>query len=105
MQSRLFTNPSAPATTSYDANKNALSGSAATSSGDNSFGAQIILKNQERPTIFNVFGDVSGFYTSNVDLTPHGGRSDFFLASNVGAGGRPTISRGRAGGVGVGTTV
>jgi len=108
MQSRLFTNSSAPATTSYDANRNALAGSAgsdATSSGDNSFGAQIILKSQERPTIFNVFGDVSGFYTSNVDLTPHGGRSDFFLASNVGAGWRPTISRGLAGEVVVATSV
>jgi hypothetical protein len=66
----------------------------ATSSDDASFGAQIILKNQERPGSFNIFGDVSEFYTNNVDLTPHGTRSDFFLAANVGAAWRPTISRG-----------
>jgi hypothetical protein len=93
-QSRLFTNSQTPGTTSFDANGNALSDSGATSSGDDSFGAQIILKNQERQPSFNVFGGASAFYTNNVDLTPHGTRSDFFLASNVGAAWRPTISRG-----------
>jgi hypothetical protein len=92
-QSRLFTNPSAPGTASFDANGNALSDSSATSSGDDSFGAQIILKNQERPKSFSVFGDAAGFYTNNVDLTPNHTRSDFFLASNVGGAWRPTISR------------
>ena len=93
-QSRLFTNPSAPGTTAFDANGNALDNSGAISSGDDSFGAQIILKNQERPKSLIVFGDVAGFYTNNVDLTPSRTRSDFFLASNVGAAWRPTISRG-----------
>ena len=93
-QSRLFTNPSAPGTTAFDANGNALDNSGAISSGDDSFGAQIILKNQERPKSLIVFGDVAGFYTNNVDLTPNRTRSDFFLASNVGAAWRPTISRG-----------
>jgi hypothetical protein len=93
-QSRLFTNPSAPGTTSFDANGNTLDNSGATSSGDDSFGAQIILKNQERPKSLIVFGDIAAFYTSNVDLTPNRTRSDFFLASNVGAAWRPTISRG-----------
>jgi hypothetical protein len=93
-QSRLFTNPSAPGTTAFDANGNTLDNSGATSSGDDSFGAQIILKNQERPKSLIVFGDIAAFYTSNVDLTPNRTRSDFFLASNVGAAWRPTISRG-----------
>ena len=92
-QSRLFTNPSAPGTSSFDANGNTLSDSSATTSGDDSFGAQIILKNQERPKSFGVFGDVAGFYTNNVDLTPNRTRSDFFLASNVGGAWRPTLSR------------
>jgi hypothetical protein len=96
-QSRLFTNPQTPGTTSFDANGNALPDNSATTSGDDSFGAQIILKNQERQPSFNVFGDASAFYTNNVDLTPHRTRSDFFLASNVGAAWRPTISRGLVG--------
>jgi len=55
-QSRLFTNPQTPGTTSFDANGNALPDNSATTSGDDSFGAQIILKNQERQPSFNVFG-------------------------------------------------
>jgi hypothetical protein len=104
-QSRLFTNPSAPGTTSYDANGNALDDSSATTSGDDSFGAQIILKNQERPKSFSVFGDVSAFYTNNVDLTPQGTRSDFFLAANVGAVWRPIISRGLVAEISTGSSV
>ena len=92
-QSRLFTNPSAPGTTSFDPNGNTLSDSTTTTSGDDSFGAQIILKNQERPKTFSMFGDVAGFHTNNVDLTPNRTRSDFFLASNVGGAWRPTLSR------------
>ena len=84
-QSRLFTTPAAPGTISYDANGNPLPDNAATSSGDESFGTQIILKSQERPKNFSVFGDVSSFYTTNVDLTPNNTRSDFFLAASAGA--------------------
>ena len=43
-QARLFANPSAPGTTSSDANGIALPEDNATSSGDDSFGTQIILK-------------------------------------------------------------
>jgi len=96
-QSRLFTNPQTPGTTSVDANGNIIPESAATSSGDSSFGTQIILKSQERPPSFNIFGDVSGFYTNNADLTPRRMRSDFFLVSDLGAAWRPTISRGLVG--------
>jgi hypothetical protein len=93
-QSRLFTNPAAPGTTSFEANGSALPDGAAATSGDDSFGTQIILKNQERPKNFSVFGDVSVFYTNNVDLTPHGTRSDTFLAANTGAAWQPLISQG-----------
>ena len=104
-QSRLFTNPETPGTTSFDANGNTLPESGGTSSGDNSFGTQIILKNQARVPSFNVFGDASGFYTNNVDLTPHRERSDFFLASNVGVAWRPTISRGLVGEISAATSI
>ena len=84
-QSRLFTNPTVPGTTAYDENGNQLPDAAETTTGDDSFGTQIILKNQERPKSFSVFGDASVFYTNNVDLTPDHTRSDAFVASNAGA--------------------
>ena len=92
-QSRLFTNPSAPGTT-VDANGTALPEEESPSStGDDSFGAQIILKNQERRRSFGVFADFSVFHTNNVDLTPRRTRSDSFLAANIGTTWRPALSR------------
>ena len=91
-QSRLFPNPSAPGTTSVDANGTALpEEESASDSGDDSFGAQIILKNQERRRLYTVFADVSAYHTNNVDLDAAGSRSDSFLAANVGAAWRPAI--------------
>lgn len=91
-QSRLFNNPTAPGTAVVDANGTALPGDEnATGSEDDSFGDQIILKNQERRRLFTVFTDVSAFHTNNVDLIPHGTRSDSFLAANLGATWRPAI--------------
>jgi hypothetical protein len=104
-QSRLFTNPSTPGTTSVDANADASGGSSPMSSGDDSFGAQIILKNQERPRSFSIGGDVSSFYTNNVDLTPRVTRSDSFLAANVGAAWRPILSRALTADLSVGGSV
>lgn len=91
-QARLFPNPSAPGSTSVDANGTALpEEESASDSGDDSFGAQIILKNQERRRIYTVFADVSAYHTNNVDLNASGSRSDSFLAANVGAAWRPAI--------------
>jgi hypothetical protein len=104
-QSRLFTNPAASPAVSFDANGNALPEAAATSSGDESFGTQIILKKQERPKDFSVLGDVSGFYTNNVDLRAHETRGDFFLATNAGAAWRPMITRGLIGEISAGGSV
>ena len=104
-QSRLFGNPSVPGTTSYDENGNALSENEATSSTDNSFGTQIVLKNQERPKSFSLFGNASASYTNNVDLTSRGTRSDFFVATNAGAAWRPAIGRTLAADVSVGTSI
>jgi hypothetical protein len=104
-QSRLFTNPAAPGTIAYDENGNPLPDGAETTSGDESFGTQIILKNQERPKDFTVFGDASVFYTNNVDLTPDHTRSDAFVAANAGAAWRPIVSRELVGEVSVGTSI
>jgi signal transduction histidine kinase len=91
-QARLFPNPAAPGTASVDANGTALADEeSASDSGDESFGNQIILKNQERRRLYTVFADVSAFHTNNVDLTPSGTRSDTFLASSVGVAWRPAI--------------
>ena len=93
-QSRLFTNSSAPGTTSVDANGTALPDEESPpGTGDDSFGAQIIMKNQERRRSFTVFADVSAFHTNNVDLIPRGTRSDSFLAANIGTAWRPVLSR------------
>ncbi|MFN2621843.1 MAG: hypothetical protein ABR611_03270 [Chthoniobacterales bacterium] len=89
-QSRLFTNQTAPGTSAVDANGTALPEEEATSdSGDDSFGAQIILKNQERPRKFSVFSDISISRTNNVDLTPRATRSDSFLAARMGGAWKP----------------
>ena len=93
-QARLFPNPAAPGSTSIDANGTALpEEESASDSGDDSFGAQIILKNQERRRLYTVFADVSAFHTNNVDLNGSGSRSDSFLAGNVGATWRPAIGQ------------
>ncbi len=95
-QSRLFINPSAPEGTRFVGIGDAENKNSATSSGDDSFGTQIILKNQERPPSFDIFADVSLSWTSNVDLTPDHTRGDSFLTANVGGVWRPTLIRGLA---------
>lgn len=93
-QSRLFTNPTAPGSTAVDANGTALADEESSShSEDDSFGTQIILKNQERRRIFTFFADVSAFHTNNVDLVRAGSRSDSFLAANVGGFWRPALRK------------
>ena len=107
-QSRLFTAPSAPGTTLVDANGAALPAQeeeSPTSSEDESFGAQIIFKNQQRRRYFSVFADASIIHTNNVDLTPSGRRSDTFLAANAGGAWRPSIQPGLVAEVSAGASV
>jgi hypothetical protein len=105
-QSRLFTNQTAPGASSVDANGTPLpEEEAATDSGDDSFGAQIILKNQERPRKFSVFSDISVFRTNNVDLTSRDGRSDSFLAARVGGAWKPILSSQLIGEISVSSSV
>lgn len=101
-QSRLFTNPGGAMAIPVDANGTALPAEEGAVSDDESFGTQIILKNQPRPRRFSVFADSSVFHTNNVELTPDGTRSDSFLALNAGAAWRPTLSRGFSGEISAG---
>lgn len=92
-ESRLFTPPTATGTTAIEPEGEEAAGES-TTSGDESFGTQLILKSQERPKQFAVFDDVSVIYTNNVDLTPNHTRSDAFVVANSGAAWRPTIAPG-----------
>jgi hypothetical protein len=92
-ESRLFAPPTA-ASTSAVTSEDEATGAETTTSGDESFGTQLILKSQERPKQFAVFDDVSVIYTNNVDLTPDHYRSDAFIVANTGAAWRPGIARG-----------
>ena len=92
-ESRLFAPPTATETWAVTSEDEETSNES-TTSGDESFGTQLILKSQERPKQFAVFDDVSVIYTNNVDLTPDHYRSDAFIVANTGAAWRPTIARG-----------
>ena len=89
-QSRLFS--SAPPPTGSAMTQNADSDGAGTISADDSFGAQIVLKNDKRPPTVDIFSNASVYYTNNVDLTPNHTRSDVFVIGNVAAAWRPIIS-------------
>ena len=52
---------------------------------DEDLGEQWMLKHNQRPQFFNVFADVSGFYTSNVALAHKPEFSDSFIVASVGA--------------------
>ncbi len=92
-ESRLYTSPTATGTAAIEPEGEEPAGEA-TTSGDESFGTQLILKSQERPKTFAVFDDVSVIYSNNVDLTPNHTRSDAFIVANSAAAWRPTIARG-----------
>ena len=80
-QSRLLQKmPDAPVAT-VDANGNALP--ATDNTADDSFGAQMILKDQERVQPFVLSGGASVFYTSNVALTRRDTRDDVFTVVNA----------------------
>jgi len=103
-QSRLFTAPNTSAGDSFQTDQDQTT-EQSTRAGDESFGTQLILKNQERPRSFTAFGDVSVFYTNNVDLTPDKMRSDEFVVANTGVAWRPIISRGLLADVSVATSI
>jgi hypothetical protein len=83
-QARLFDRPAGTQAAGMTADGTALPDSGTTASEDDSFGAQQILKNQERVREFAVIGDAAVFYTSNVALTRHGTIEDSFVVVNAG---------------------
>jgi hypothetical protein len=90
-QSRLFQQTPAPTSTNVTADGMALPASGSTSD-DDSFGDQVILKSQPRLPTFVVSGDASFFYTDNVALTGHDRRDDTFLVGRVAAVWMPRIA-------------
>lgn len=61
-----------------------LPDASASATGDDAFGAQIILKRQERPRPFSAFAEISAFATNNVALTPRDRLDDNFLVLSAG---------------------
>lgn len=65
--------------------------SAPDSDGDEDLGMQLLLKKKPKYKPFKVFGDVSGFYTSNAQLSKHDTKDDYFWITQVGASYMPKI--------------
>ena len=92
-QSRLYRQTAAPVSPGVDANGNALPQTHSGGSEDDSFGAQQILKAQERERAFSFTGGISVLYTDNVALTRRLIRGDFFAVGDVGVNWMPKFSR------------
>jgi hypothetical protein len=90
-QARLFQQQQTPAATATNSTGAALATGDVTSSDDDSFGAQMILKDQPKHPKFFVVGDTSFIYSNNVALTHRDERSDGLFIANAGAGWHPTF--------------
>ncbi|MEP6822230.1 MAG: hypothetical protein ABI946_07770 [Chthoniobacterales bacterium] len=91
-QARLFRESGSAPRPSVDANGNQIGETTeASSSDDDSFGAQAILKNQERPRPYIVTGGISLFHTDNVALTRTGTRADEFIVADASLGWSPKL--------------
>ncbi len=90
-QARLYEESVPPAKIGVDANGTALADTEPTSSDDDSFGAQQILKNQERIRPFSLTAGASLVYTSNVALVRRGEQSDSFAVFDISAGWTPHL--------------
>jgi hypothetical protein len=62
------------------------------SPGDSDIGVQQVLKRRDKLQPFTLFGDFSGFYTSNVALAKQGLQEDAFYVGTVGASWQPRIT-------------
>lgn len=69
-----------------------LPGGGTVNSEDESFGAQQILKTQEKATDFTIGGSASVFYTSNVALTRYNTISDGFFVGDAGFSWAPRVN-------------
>ena len=104
-QSRLYRQTTPPVSAGVDANGNALPEAEATSSDDDSFGAQKILKTQERRRFFVVSGGASLVYTDNVALTRRGTRDDVFAVANAGINWTPQLGNNLEGSFGANASI
>ena len=83
-QARLFQQTPATPVAPVDENGNAI-GSNSDTSGDDSFGAQVLLKDQERVRPFTLSAGATGYGTSNVALTRRHAQSDAFVIADASA--------------------
>jgi hypothetical protein len=90
-QARLFQKTPTATNTAVNADGTPL-GDTDTSSDDDSFGTQVILKSKERVRQFAITGDASVFYTNNVALTRSGKIDDVFFVANAGASWTPRLN-------------
>ena len=81
-QARLFQKTPAAPVASVDANGNAISDGSDTS-GDDSFGAQVILKDQGKVRFFTLSAGAAAYYTNNVALTRRDERDDVFVIAGA----------------------
>lgn len=90
-QARLFQKTPTATNTAVNANGTPLP-ETDTSSDDDSFGAQVLLKNKEQvPTLF-LSADTSVFYTNNAALTRRDETSDAFFVTDAAASWTPRIA-------------
>lgn len=92
-QSRLYREAMPPVSSTVDAHGTSLPAADTTGSEDDSFGAQQILKQQERRPTIAVSGGASLVYTSNVALTRNNPRNDVFAVADAGVTWTPRLSR------------
>jgi hypothetical protein len=85
-QARLYRDATAPRSTGVTADGMALPEAEPTAPPDDSFGAQMILKNQERVRSFVLTGGASFAFTNNVALTRRAERHDVFAVVDAGIG-------------------
>lgn len=68
-----------------------MDGIAPSSPGDDDLGLQQILSRRDKYKAFTIFGDVSGFYTSNAFLTKNNTQGDAYVVGQVGGVWQPQI--------------
>jgi hypothetical protein len=90
--SRLRQQSGRPFALGVDENGNAVADVEGSSSDDDSLGAQMILKSEERPPVFVVSGSASVVYTSNVALASEDERPDVFAVAGAGIAWTPRLS-------------
>ncbi|MDQ6623777.1 MAG: hypothetical protein M3Y86_09895 [Verrucomicrobiota bacterium] len=88
-QARLFHQPIAVSSPAITPDGMALGDSSST---DESFGDQVILKSSPRPRLFTLSGDATVFYTNNAALTRRATAADEFLVVHAGGSWTPHLA-------------